>query len=147
VRVMSQDQDLKTVSDKFGSLLRAEFKNKKKDDDAMRVLSNQSDAIKEARALKISYFKINELLRSLNVKSTPALVKDFCIKKLGEVPVTRKRRKKSTKSSVVKVATTTTPPKTLTKRPEPLQQVKSVAPAKTKSTVSKNGFRVAENDL
>jgi hypothetical protein len=144
---MSHNQNLKSISEKFGLLLRKESEGRDKSRDALLVLDAQADAIKEARSLKISYFKISTILNSLNIKATPRLVRDYCVTKLGDTPKAKKRKKRVRANSV-----NTPERKALKLSPAPMtpverkkQEATSGGTSKQKS--SKNGFRVADNDL
>ena len=139
--------ELKNASSRFASLLKIETEKRKKPNDALLLLKDHEEAIREARSFRISHARIAGLLVESGVNASVDTVRAFCQETLKETPLPRKkrRRKKVTKTGEINqstaVATKTVP------KPAAIQNtVRSTAPKHTPIKTGKAGFRVGRDE-
>ena len=122
--------DKNDVSAKFKSALRSEIAKRITPNEALAILLDHKDVIKEARGHKISHGRISEILSESGVPATQDLIRRFCIKHLNEIPVPRKKKRRPKAVRPVQKEIT------IKKDRAPTPDVKS-------QRASKKGFRVA----
>jgi hypothetical protein len=131
------------VSEKFGALLKQETEKRIKPKDWESILNEHLEEIKEARSYGIGFSKIADLLNEAGVKASPAHVKAFCTKTLGEAPVQRKKRR--SKSKMPKQTRVAEPLARDQKQPKEVPNRSSRQASPTLKS-SRPGFRSATSD-
>ena len=138
---------LKEESSRFALLLKEETEKRKTLPDAIQILRDHEQAIREARTFRISHAKIAQLLSDSGVAASIDIVRSFCRTVLNETPKLRRKRGKKIKPERAKSNLTVKKAVSnplATKSSARKSTTKPTTPAQTKP--GKTGFRVAQDE-